>query len=362
MSCFLSLRLFSPPITHSPQMRVFGHERINPLNGKVELHEVLNERPRGEDERRGTRRLENGGPVSGTDFQPEFAEPLENLTVAIGRDATFTCIVRGLGGYRVGWVRADSKAIQAIHTHVITHNPRVFVSHSDHTMWHLTIKGVKEEDRGSYMCQINTDPMISQVAVLEVVIPPEFIPEDTSGDIMAPEGSTVKLTCKARGHPTPSIKWRREDGHNITLKTQGSKTQVTVHEGEVLKLQKISRADMGTYLCIAGNSVPPSISKRITVSVHFHPVIHVPNQLVGAPVNTDVTLDCNVEAYPAMIISGDRYEVQEITKSMFEVRMVLIIRKFRKTDAGSYHCIAKNSLGDVDSVVKLHGMYVFFSF
>lgn len=61
--------------------------------------------------------------------------------------------------------------------------------------------------------------------MLEVVIPPEFIPEETSGDIMAPEGSTVKLTCKARGHPTPSIKWRREDGQNITIKTPGSKTQ-----------------------------------------------------------------------------------------------------------------------------------------
>lgn len=45
----------------------------------------------------------DGGPVTGdgTNFQPEFAEPLENLTVAIGRDATFTCIVKGLGGYRV---------------------------------------------------------------------------------------------------------------------------------------------------------------------------------------------------------------------------------------------------------------------
>jgi neurotrimin len=36
-----------------------------------------------------------------SEFQPEFTEPLENLTVPVGRDATFTCIVRGLGGYRV---------------------------------------------------------------------------------------------------------------------------------------------------------------------------------------------------------------------------------------------------------------------
>src|SRR5689334_12608704 len=54
-------------------------------------------------------------------------------------------------------------SIKAIHNHVITHNPRVSVSHSDHSTWHLHIKGVKEEDSGPYMAQINTDPMMSQV-------------------------------------------------------------------------------------------------------------------------------------------------------------------------------------------------------
>ena len=66
-------------------------------------------------------------------------------------------------------MRADTKAIQAIHNHVITHNPRVSVSNSDHTLWHLHLKGVKEEDRGYYMCQINTDPMISQVSTNNLV-------------------------------------------------------------------------------------------------------------------------------------------------------------------------------------------------
>lgn len=65
---------------------------------------------------------------------------------------------------QVGWVKADTKAIQAIHDHVITHNPRVSVSHVDHSTWNLHIKNVEEEDRGLYMCQINTDPMKSQVS------------------------------------------------------------------------------------------------------------------------------------------------------------------------------------------------------
>ena len=56
-----------------------------------------------------------------------------------------------------------------------------------------------------------------------------------------------------------------------------------------------------------------------------------------------------------MIISTERYEVREIVKSMFEVKMILIIHQFRQLDAGSYECIAKNSLGDNQGVVKLHG-------
>jgi hypothetical protein len=56
-----------------------------------------------------------------------------------------------------------------------------------------------------------------------------------------------------------------------------------------------------------------------------------------------------------MIITGDRYEVLETTKSMFEVKMNLIIRKFQPEDSGRFSCIAKNSIGDVESTIKLHG-------
>lgn len=42
-----------------------------------------------------------------------------------------------------------------------------------------------------------------------------------------------------------------------------------VHEwdGDTLEISKISRLDMGAYLCIASNTVPPTVSKRIKVSV-----------------------------------------------------------------------------------------------
>ncbi|XP_043251455.1 lachesin-like [Colletes gigas] len=311
--------------------------------------------------------------IFGGAFPPEFAGPITNLTVPLGRDATFTCLVKHLGGYRVGWVKADTKAIQAIHDHVITHNKRISVSHSDHTMWNLHIKGVQQEDEGLYMCQINTDPMKSQTGMLSIVVPPDFIPEETSSDVMIHEGGQVKLTCHARGVPPPRVSWRREDGQNIIIRKPfagsalNQKSHVSLvpeYQGEELKLTKISRNEMGVYLCIASNSVPPAVSKRIFINVHFSPVIHVPNQLVGAPLGTDVVLECFVEASPksinywvkdsAMIISSQQHDVQAIMKSQFEVRMVLTIRNLQKHNVGTYKCVAKNSLGEVESSIRLY--------
>lgn len=73
-----------------------------------------------------------------------------------------------------------------------------------------------------------------QTAYLEVVIPPDILYEETSGDMMVPEGSSAKLICKARGFPKPKITWRREDGREIIArngphgKTKGKNTQITI--------------------------------------------------------------------------------------------------------------------------------------
>uniref|UniRef100_A0A1S4GA51 Ig-like domain-containing protein n=1 Tax=Anopheles gambiae TaxID=7165 RepID=A0A1S4GA51_ANOGA len=310
-------------------------------------------------------------------FEPDFVYPLENVTVAKGRDATFTCVVNNLGGYRVSgeatparvaWIKADAKAILAIHEHVITNNGRLSVTHNDYNTWTLVIRNVKMEDRGVYMCQVNTDPMKMQTAFLEVVIPPDIIYEETSGDMMVPEGGSAKLICKARGYPKPKIVWRREDGREIIARngTHG-KMKATIVEGEMLSLTKVTRSEMGAYMCIASNGVPPSVSKRLKLQVHFHPLIQVPNQLVGAPLGTDVTLICNVEASPKainywqrengeMIISNERYLMNENESSMYAVQMTLVIRKLHKSDMGGYKCISKNSIGDAEGTIRLYEM------
>ncbi|CAL4136204.1 unnamed protein product, partial [Meganyctiphanes norvegica] len=99
---------------------------------------------------------------------PNFVNQVENVTVTAGRNAVLQCEVEHLRGYKVAWVQVKTQTILTIHNAVITRNPRIGLSH-EKNIYRLHLKDVVEEDRGLYMCQINTDPMINQMGYLQVV-------------------------------------------------------------------------------------------------------------------------------------------------------------------------------------------------
>ncbi|XP_046400339.1 neurotrimin isoform X3 [Ischnura elegans] len=211
------------------------------------------------------------------------------------------------------------------------------------------------------MCQINTDPMKSQVGFLEVVVPPDILDYQTSTDMVVREGTNVTLRCAATGSPRPSIVWRREDGEQIPMV---GNTEVSSIEGSVFNITRVNRLHMGAYLCIASNGVPPTVSKRIMLIVHFPPMIWIQNQLVGAYEGQEMTLECHSEAYPKsinywttdkgeIIAQGDKYE-PILQDNAYKVYMKLTIRSVGPSDFGSYKCVSKNSLGDTDGSIKLY--------
>ena len=93
--------------------------------------------------------------------------------------------------FQIAWIKSDSKAILAIHDHVITNN-RLQVTHNDKDTWTLVIRDVKTKDAGEYMCQVNSVPPLVQVAHLEVVIPPQISDKDSTQDVSVGEGGTAK--------------------------------------------------------------------------------------------------------------------------------------------------------------------------
>ncbi|XP_042859449.1 lachesin-like, partial [Penaeus japonicus] len=155
------------------------------------------------------------------------------------------------------------------------------------------------------------------------LLPPDIIDRESSGDLTVREGQDVNLTCRAKGHPTPNIVWRREDNQKIVLDAEktdlgamgvgaipaggrdglvdGGVGAASVVEGETLTMKKVSRLQMGSYLCIASNGIPPSISKRTHLRVQFPPVAWVPQQLEGAYVGQELTIECHTEAFPKSI-------------------------------------------------------------
>ena len=58
--------------------------------------------------------------------------------------------------------------MMAIHKIIFTHDRRVTISHRDDKEWELHIADVQEEDRGWYMCEVNTDPLMRRRIYLEV--------------------------------------------------------------------------------------------------------------------------------------------------------------------------------------------------
>ncbi|KAF8764724.1 Lachesin like protein [Argiope bruennichi] len=238
---------------------------------------------------------------------PYFAEPMSNTTATVGREAILKCTIENLDSFKVAWIKVDTQTLLTLDTHVISRDRRLKITNSNKRQWFLNIKDVSVLDRGYYMCQINTEPMISQEGFLDVM--------------------------------------------------------VQRVEGEFLNLTQVTREDMGAYLCIAKNGIPPTVSKRIVLQVNFPPKIKVANQMVYAAGGTDAILGCHLEASPrpltswvrhddVVLINNNKYEIVEKEDS-YKIIMQLKIRNVSDNDFGHYKCVANNMFGDKEGFVRL---------
>ncbi|XP_034668717.1 neurotrimin isoform X2 [Drosophila subobscura] len=301
--------------------------------------------------------------------EPEFTEYIENVTVPAGRNVKLGCSVKNLGSYKVAWMHFEQSAILTVHNHVITRNPRISVTHDKHDRhrtWYLHINNVHEEDKGRYMCQINTVTAKTQFGYLNVVVPPNIDDSLSSSDVIVREGANISLRCRASGSPRPIIKWKRDDNSRIAINKNHI---VNEWEGDTLEITRISRLDMGAYLCIASNGVPPTVSKRIKVSVDFPPMLLIPHQLVGAPEGFNVTIECFTEAHPTslnywtrgegpIIHDSHKYKVESsVGVPAYKTHMKLTIINVSSGDDGIYKCVAKNPRGETDGIIRLYVSY-----
>ncbi|CAH0605510.1 unnamed protein product [Chrysodeixis includens] len=291
--------------------------------------------------------------------EPTFIGRESNVTVVTGRDATLTCKVENLKGHKVAWLRVDTQTILTIGQHVITKNHRVAVSRVDQT-WSLTLRDVRPSDGGRYMCQINTEPMITQTQHLHVAVPPDILDADSSSEVIIWEGDNVTLHCAASGTPEPTILWRRED---YAVFKVGRET-VSKWSGAWLNMSAVSRDMNGALLCIATNGVPPSVSKRILLHVLCKPTARVSQKMLGVYVGETMLLECKIEAYPTPTVywthidltklyNGSKYQMS-ITSQGYKHTAVLKVKNVSRDDIGSYYCYAENSMGSARGGITIY--------
>ena len=100
------------------------------------------------------------------------------------------------------------------------------------------------------------------------------------------------------------------------------------------------------------------------------PRVWVDSQLVGAPLDHDLQVECFIEASPRSITywlktgqttplmtgSGKVVEEERVGyKTVYRLR----ISRFSSRDAGTYKCVSENSLGRDEVTIRIYGEEIF---
>ncbi|XP_066989266.1 protein amalgam-like isoform X2 [Macrobrachium rosenbergii] len=207
--------------------------------------------------------------ITGLYTGPYF-DPLapRNLTAHLGDTATLPCTVRQLGDKSVSWVRMRDADILTVDRYTFVGDER-FESHysTSQETWNLVIKYVQERDAGLYECQVSTEPKMSQLFSLRVVIPKVTI--SPPGDRFVKSGSQVQVDCQISDvvQLPDYIFWYRE-GKRVLDQTDPNML-VTVNQTgaesitSTFIIHKVKREDSGNYTCMPSNLHAASVTLHV---------------------------------------------------------------------------------------------------
>ncbi|CAN7995506.1 unnamed protein product [Ixodes hexagonus] len=194
-----------------------------------------------------------------------------------------------------------------------------------------------------------------------LLIPPSIVGSDTIQTLHVEEGKNYQLMCSATGQPSPVVTWRRQDGAPI----YGARWHESLVEDRLLNLTRVSREEMGGYVCIASNGVPPTARMDVLLEVRFPPFIRIKQWSVGTELGSWALLECMVEAFPPAVntwMSGTgrlleqspKYEVKEVEEG-YKTTMSLNITNVESEDFGYYSCVSRNLRGQAAGQLSVYG-------
>ncbi|KAG8552256.1 hypothetical protein GDO81_004457 [Engystomops pustulosus] len=323
---------------------------------------------------------------TGKCIAPIFDRRLKHFRVIEGASVTFTCKVVGIPVPKVYWFK-DGKQISKKNEHckmkreadgtcllhiefatndddgnytIMAANPQGRISCSGH----LLVQSAPLRPRSiPTVLSHRARPRMADVeseSVQERFFRPYFL--QAPGDMVAHEGRLCRLDCKVSGLPTPDIIWvlngipvNPDATHKMLVRENG------VHS---LLIDPLSRADAGTYTCIATNKTGQnSFSLELTVmakEVKKAPVFLEKLQNSGVPEGHPVRLESRVVGMPPPVFywkkDNESIPAHKPRISMHQDTtgyVCLLIQPAKKEDAGWYTLSAKNEAGIVSCTARL---------
>uniref|UniRef100_A0A8C9ZH30 Contactin 2 n=1 Tax=Sander lucioperca TaxID=283035 RepID=A0A8C9ZH30_SANLU len=218
------------------------------------------------------------------------------------------------------------------------------------------ISNLALEDSGMYQCVAeNKHGTIYSTAELRVQVQaPDFRLNPVRRLIPAARGGQVKMECRPRAAPKPSLFWSR----GTELLTNSSR--VTVTPDGVLWINNISRADEGKYTCFAENYLGKANSTG-------HLSVRDATKITLAPSNADinqgenVTLQCHASHDPTMDLTFT-WALNRVLifclHDLYQIRNIenigdLLIVNAQLSQAGMYMCTAQTVVDSASASAKL---------
>uniref|UniRef100_A0A667WTZ1 Roundabout guidance receptor 1 n=1 Tax=Myripristis murdjan TaxID=586833 RepID=A0A667WTZ1_9TELE len=281
------------------------------------------------------------------DSPPRIVEHPSDLIVSKGEPATLNCKAEGRPTPTVEWYK-DGERVETDRD-----NPRSqrMLLPSGSLFFLRIVHGRRSKpDEGSYVCVARNylGEAVSHNASLEVAILRDDFRQNPA-DVIVAAGEPAVLECQPpRGHPEPSISWKK-DGTNIDDRDE----RITIRGGKLM-ITNARKSDAGKYVCVGTNMVGERESEIAELTVLERPsFVRRPGSQVVL-VDQSVEFRCEARGDPVPTVRW-RKEDGELPKGRYEIREdhTLKIRRLTSADVGSYTCVAENMVGKAEASATL---------
>ncbi|XP_040040240.2 roundabout homolog 2 isoform X1 [Gasterosteus aculeatus] len=281
------------------------------------------------------------------DGAPRIVEDPSDLIVSKGEPATLNCKAEGRPAPTIEWYK-DGERVETDRDDPRSH--RMLLPSGSLFFLRIVHGRRSKPDEGVYTCVARNylGEAISRNASLDVAILRDDFRHAPS-DVVVAAGEPAVLECvPPRGHPEPTVSWKR---NNVRVSTRDDRISM---RGGKLMISNTRKSDAGMYACVGTNMVGERDSDPAELVVYERPV------LVRRPVNQVVmeedTVDflCEVHGDPPPTVRWRREE-GELPRGRFEIRNGNSLHLFnvREQDEGTYTCTSENSVGKTEASAML---------